>query len=72
MENSLTGVYFEGGETLLKSLFSARQADWLYAYIAGTPEKSPEKFFSEKATLSVSGARKFGNDIEMFGAISYR
>ncbi len=72
MENSLTGVYFEGGKILLKSLFAAHQADWLYAYVAGTPEKSPEKFFCDEAEIVVAGTKRFDNDVEIFGAISYR
>ncbi len=70
-ENSIFGVYFEGGEILLKSLFAAQEADFLFAYVAGTPKKSPEKFFNENAKISVAGTRNFGNDVEIFGPVSY-
>ncbi|MGN0835728.1 MAG: bifunctional diaminohydroxyphosphoribosylaminopyrimidine deaminase/5-amino-6-(5-phosphoribosylamino)uracil reductase RibD [Candidatus Spyradosoma sp.] len=72
----ITGVYCECGPTFLRTLFEARQADRLYAYVAGTPEKSPEKFFSAAARLLPEGERAFpradgGRDVEIFGAVRY-
>lgn len=68
-DEKITGVYFECGPTFLRELFAAKQADYLYAYVAGTPEKSPEKFFSETAELELAGNPQFGNDNEFFGKI---
>lgn len=72
----VTGVYCECGPTFLRALFAARQADRLYAYVAGTPEKSPEKFFSEAARLVPEGELFFpradgGRDVELFGSVRY-
>lgn len=67
----ITGVYFECGPTFLRSLFAAGQADYLYAYVAGTPEKSPEKFFGENAFLERAETKFFGEDRELSGAIGY-
>lgn len=70
----IDGVYCECGPTFLRALFAARQADFLYAYVAGTPEKSPEKFFADDAIFVPAGTRTFphgdGNDTEIFGKIS--
>lgn len=70
-EEKITGVYFECGPTLLRELFAAEQADYLYAYVAGTPEKSPEKFFAENAFFKQSETQFFGDDREIFGLIGY-
>lgn len=72
-EEKITGVYFECGPSFLRELFAAREADYLYAYAAGEPRRSPEKFFSENASLELAGKAYFSNgDIEFFGKIRYR
>lgn len=72
IEEKITGVYFECGPEFLRALFEAEQADFLYAYVAGTPEKSPEKFFSKNAHCELAGTRSFSNgDIEFFGPVRY-
>lgn len=70
-EEKITGVYFECGPTFLRELFSAREADYLYAYVAGEPEKSPEKFFSENAFFKQTDLQFFGSNREISGSISY-
>lgn len=73
VEAQITGVYFECGPTFLRELFAAKQADWLYAYVAGTPEKSPERYFSEDAIFESAEPETFPNgDTEFFGKIRYR
>lgn len=71
-EEKITGVYFECGPKFLRELFSAKQADYLYAYVAGIPEKSPEKYFSENAVLELAERKNFPNgDTEFIGKIRY-
>lgn len=71
-EEGITGVYFECGPTFLRGLFAAKQADYLYAYVAGTPEKSPEKFFSDDACFRFCDVRTFADgDREYSGEIDY-
>lgn len=71
-ESGITGVYFECGPTFLRELFAARQADYLYAYVAGIPEKSPEKYFSETALFTPDLCRSFPNgDSEYCGKIRW-
>lgn len=67
----INGVYFECGPDFLRALFAARQADYFYAYVAGAPEKSPEKFFSQSATFLCDGENCFGKDREFFGRVAY-
>ena len=69
-ESGITGVYFECGPAFLRGLFAAEQADYLYAYVAGTPEKSPEKYFSETAVFVPDAHKSFPNgDSEYCGKI---
>lgn len=71
-ESGITGVYFECGPTFLRELFAAKQADYLYAYVAGIPEKSPEKYFSETALFMPDTHRSFPNgDSEYCGKIRW-
>lgn len=67
----ITGVYFECGPTFLRALFAARQANYFYAYVAGTPEQSPEKYFSDSARFVPDGKHILGPDYEFFGRIRY-
>ncbi len=69
-ESGITGVYFECGPTFLRGLFEAEQADYLYAYVAGIPEKSPEKYFSAAAVFTLDAHKCFPNgDSEYCGKI---
>lgn len=51
LEESISGVYFEAGETLLSALFAARQANYLYAYVADREIRGDARFPSADAAL---------------------
>jgi diaminohydroxyphosphoribosylaminopyrimidine deaminase/5-amino-6-(5-phosphoribosylamino)uracil reductase len=50
-ENKITGVFFEGGSTLLSELIQAKQIDYLYHYVA------PIFLADEKAKAEFGGLR---------------
>ncbi|MDE3084531.1 MAG: dihydrofolate reductase family protein, partial [Verrucomicrobiota bacterium] len=80
-EESITGVYFEGGAQLVSELLQSRELDYLFVY------RSPLLLADDKAKNAFSGLRTeklvnalrltdvrheiFGDDVLMRGCVAY-